>query len=200
MISDCQNITVTLKNDAFTKHNGIQGVYHYFGVINGKSSWILPSTEKAIWYLPQLPTSDWGIGNYADIGTKTRQITSSGDQSDRGPADVPLGEWWYYNEKNYEWIHGGDDIIVKCAYSTMEEIQPVFGGMQSNEEVCFAFITYAKKDSRRKVNLGEKDKNQKLQHDFECKIYSIGLTIFRIVYIYIYIYLFIYLFIYIYKF
>ena len=49
-----------------------------------------------------------------DAGTKTRQITSSGDQSERGPADVPLGEWWYYNEKNYEWIHGGDDIIVKC--------------------------------------------------------------------------------------
>ena len=87
--------------------------------------------------------------------------------------------WDTKTGNNFYQLLPGDDIIVKCAYSTMEEIQPVFGGMQSNEEVCFAFITYAKKDSRREVNLGEKDKNQKLQHDFECKIYSIVLIIFE---------------------
>ena len=59
LFPDCQNITVTLKNDALVKHNDIQGVYHYFGLINGKTSWVLPSANKAIWYLPQLPTSDW---------------------------------------------------------------------------------------------------------------------------------------------
>ena len=68
----------------------------------------------------------------------------------------------------------GDDIIVKCAYSTREEIQPTFGGMQSNEEVCFAFISYVQKDSKRDVTFGEQDKNQKLEHDFECKNHRIS--------------------------
>ena len=63
----------------------------------------------------------------------------------------------------------GDDVIVKCAYSTREAIQPTFGGMNSNEEVCFAFITYTTKNGRDINWAGEEDKSQKLQHDFECK-------------------------------
>ena len=65
-----------------------------------------------------------------DAGTKTRQITSSGDQSDRGPADVPLGEWWYYNEKNYEWIHGGKyEFAAWVAFSLQ---------IVSSLKICFA--------------------------------------------------------------
>ena len=68
----------------------------------------------------------------------------------------------------------GDDVIVKCAYSTIEEIQPVLGGMKSNEEICFAFISYVNKNVRRsggEAGLeGEVDKNLRLEHDFECKI------------------------------
>ena len=71
----------------------------------------------------------------------------------------------------------GDDVIVKCAYSTIEEIQPVLGGMKSNEEICFAFLSYVNKDVRRNSDAkreGEVDKNLRLEHDFECKtnVYS----------------------------
>ena len=78
--------------------------------------------------------------------------------------------WDAKSGNNFYQLLPGDDIIVKCAYSTMEEIQPVFGGMQSNEEVCFAFISYVNKQSRREVNFGEQDKNQKLEHGFESKL------------------------------
>lgn len=66
----------------------------------------------------------------------------------------------------------GDDVIVKCAFSTIEEIYPVYGGMNSNEEICFAFISYVNKNGRRSGNAelaGEVDKNVRLEHDFECK-------------------------------
>ena len=78
--------------------------------------------------------------------------------------------WDTKTGNNFYQLLPGDDMIVKCAYSTMEEIQPIFGGMQSNEEVCFAFISYVQKYSRPDVSFGENDKNEKLEHDFECKI------------------------------
>jgi len=136
LTKDCQNITVILKNDALAKHNAIQGVYNYFGLINGKAIWVQPITDKAIWYISQLPTPDWGIGNYVDAGTITRQITSSGDYTDKGPADVKRDKWWYYNMKNYEWIHGGDDIVVKCIKDLENQNQNCWTGCNQLQGKC----------------------------------------------------------------
>lgn len=155
-----------------------------------------------------------GTGVRVDVGYQDLRRTSNTRESNEYMLDVPLlpdvplrhrndlrdsvvkgdengtiqtvrRRFWETNGGNkFYKLLPGDDVIVKCAYSTIEEIQPVFGGMKSNEEVCFAFITYVNKNDRRSnENLGgEEDKNQRLKHDFECKpCFSIMSTIFKII-------------------
>ena len=78
--------------------------------------------------------------------------------------------FWDKNNGNVNFykLLPGDDVLVKCAYSTREAIRPIFGGMNSEEEVCFAFITYVTKQHRESHWAGEEDKNEPLKHDFKC--------------------------------
>ena len=85
--------------------------------------------------------------------------------------------WDTDGNNNFYNLLPGDDVIVKCAYSTREAIQPIFGGMNSNEELCFAFITYVNKYRNEVQFAGEKDKNERLQHDFECKSFGVQLCV-----------------------
>ena len=88
-----------LKNDVLASKGSLQGIYGVYQTSNGRTSW--KSASKAIWYIPDY--DDWSIGELEDIGTKTREIRSNGDQGDRSPSDVPNDEW---NEDG--------DIIVQC--------------------------------------------------------------------------------------
>ena len=51
-------------------------------------------------------------------------------------------------------------------------IQPIFGGMNSHEELCFALITYVNQNRDEPLSgvgwAGEQDKHDKLQHSFDC--------------------------------
>ena len=97
-----------------------------------------------------------------------RNSIQGGDQN--STIQTVRRRFWDTNgNKNFYKLLPGDDVIVKCAYSTREGIQPIFGGMNSNEEICFAFITYATKNGRDVNWAGEEDKSQRLEHDFECK-------------------------------
>ena len=77
--------------------------------------------------------------------------------------------WDRKGNNNFYKLLPGDDLIVKCAHSTREAIQPIFGGMNSNEELCFAFISYVNKNRNKIKWAGEQDKNDRLEHDFECE-------------------------------
>ena len=85
--------------------------------------------------------------------------------------------WDTNGNNNFYKLLPGDDVIVKCAYSTREAIQPIYGGMNSNEELCFAFITYVHKYRNEIHWAGEQDKNERLEHDFECKVFGVQLQV-----------------------
>ena len=38
--------------------------------------------------------------------------------------------------------YSGDDIILRCHHSTMGQALPIFGGVASYDELCFAVLTH----------------------------------------------------------
>ena len=90
-----------LKNDILARKGSLQGIYGVYQTTNGRTSW--KSGSKAIWYYTYHTRTDWFIGDLEDIGNRTGEIYSNGDQGDRSPSDVPNDEW---NEDG--------DIIVQC--------------------------------------------------------------------------------------
>ena len=88
-----------LKNDVLASKGSLQGIYGVHQTTNGRTSW--KSGSKAIWYYPGW--KEWMIGNLGNIGTRTREIRTYGDQDDISPSDVPNDGW---NENG--------DIIVQC--------------------------------------------------------------------------------------
>ena len=96
-----------LKNDVLASKGSLQGIYGVYQTTNGRTSW--KSASKAIWYIPDY--DDWAIGDLEDIGTKTREIKSNGDQSNRSPSEVPNNKWHYYKNG---WKNVDGEIIVKC--------------------------------------------------------------------------------------
>ena len=90
---------VILKNDVLASKGSLQGIYGVYQTTNGRTSW--KSTSKAIWFVPDW--DDWAIGHLSNIGTRTYEIRSYGDQDERSPSDVPNNEW-----------NKDGDIIVQC--------------------------------------------------------------------------------------
>ena len=39
-------------------------------------------------------------------------------------------------------LYPGDDVIVRCHHSTLGQTLPLFGGVASYDELCFAVITH----------------------------------------------------------
>ena len=40
----------------------------------------------------------------------------------------------------------GDDILLRCQYSSLHLNAPTFGGTESSNELCFAIITYVENE------------------------------------------------------
>ena len=93
------------KYDVPPGNGSLQGIYGIHQTSNGRTSW--KSATKAIWFVQDW--NDWLIGNMNDIGTKTNQIRSRGNQDVRSPADMPNGDWTYG-----ERIGVDGDIIIQC--------------------------------------------------------------------------------------
>ena len=107
LASECQNIEVILKNKVLENQGNRQGLYRVYKTVNGKASW--KSTSHAIWYAPN---DHWVIGPLKDIGTGTSGVTSTGDQGDKRPSDVPNDKWQYYDD---EWKNAeSGDVSIEC--------------------------------------------------------------------------------------
>ena len=39
-------------------------------------------------------------------------------------------------------LHPGDDLILRCHHSTLGKVLPIFGGVASYDELCFAILTH----------------------------------------------------------
>ena len=147
-------------------------------------------------------TRSVGTGVRVDVGYQDHRRTSNHEEHTEYMLDAPLipdvrllsihdkkyiakfssrnltiqsvrRRFWENDEnKNFYKLLPGDDVIVKCAYSTREMIQPIFGGMNSHEELCFALITYVNQNRDEPSSdvgwAGEQDKHNKLQHSFDC--------------------------------
>ena len=39
-------------------------------------------------------------------------------------------------------LHPGDDLILRCHHSTLGKVLPIFGGVATQDELCFAILTH----------------------------------------------------------
>ena len=109
--NNCQNLTVTLQNEAFEYQGSQQGIYQVSGLVNEKPMWIFAENGKAIWYVQEL--NDWGIGDLEHIGANTLDLFTSGNQGDVFPFNIASDKWKYRNDLT--WADSAiNDITVKC--------------------------------------------------------------------------------------
>ena len=109
--SECQNVILILKNEAFEEQGSRQGMYQVSDFVNEKPSWISIKSGHAIWYVQEY--NEWVIGDLEDLGTTIRALTTIDDQGYLFPFNVTSDKWYYLNGQL--WKPGAvDDIAIKC--------------------------------------------------------------------------------------
>ena len=111
----CQTVVITLENGAL-EQSSKQGIYQRAGKVNGKTSWISPNNNNAIWYDTDESGSiynDWIIGSLGDLGGNSGGIASTGNQGMSScPYNVSMDAWKYSNNG---WIVAdANDVSVEC--------------------------------------------------------------------------------------
>jgi len=79
--------------------------------------------------------------------------TNSMDMFDRKNISV-VNHYSYDNQKNIPFsepvkLYPGDEITMNCIFDTLQDTEPVHGGLGTNDEMCFAFIDYYPKTDKR---------------------------------------------------
>ena len=114
----CENLKLSLKNDAFISQGKGQslGNYKILGRINFRNVWKLDDelNNRFLWFDPTTDAETWVIGssiaNYGPSGPIGRIF---GPGSFKCPNEV--GTQWKYFKLGIETIQdGGNDVSVKC--------------------------------------------------------------------------------------
>ena len=104
----CEEIEVSVENDAAILHNAFMGEYSIADEVNGRRYYTSTTGEQAIWYNKK--HNSWAVGVVSDLGTEMRSITSEDGQSPECPNNVTA--WMYFDTEKF--VEGGNDITIAC--------------------------------------------------------------------------------------
>ena len=88
------------------------------------------SKSESTYYLDTPLLRRTNLSQFTDANVLGKKVSNETVQSIRKTFDPPFT------------IRSTDDIILNCAYSTRQEVLPIFGGLGSDNEMCFAVLTF----------------------------------------------------------